>query len=446
MSAIARQLGSLAGPAAVIAAGSMGAGSVATLILAGAWFRYDLLWVVLLTLPLFVAAVDSSSRIGSVNQGQGFLSIVRRHLHPGVAWLLLAINVPVHILVGMSQLSVMTTAFLTLVGMDPEAVGTTPAPAARASMLEVGTSIALAALVAWLVLSHGYQRMQRVMTVLMVSMFVCFLLIALRSFIEVGDILRGFVPAIPDDLPVPDRQTVRLSTGSIIAIVGSTLAPGSLLAIPYLASDAARTTGRLALREDLHRFMINLGLIFGAYSMFILIAGGFALYPLANHAGIETVHDAGQVLTKALPRSFDFVGPVIFTLGLIIAAMTTLVICMQIVIYLSLDMLNKPWKFSDENRLYRRLVLLVTVAIGILAPVWNFPAMLKVILMMGVNVFVVPLVIGVMIYMLNRPAVMGAHVAGASRNILLALCLLVACGLAANQLPDYLAMVFRPSP
>jgi Mn2+/Fe2+ NRAMP family transporter len=442
MSAVGRKLDSLAGPAAVIAAGSMGAGSVATLILAGAWFRYDLLWVVLLTLPLFVAAVDSSSRIGGVNQGQGMLSIVRGHIHPGVAWMLLLINVPVHILVGMSQLSVMTTAFLMLVGMDPETVGATPVQAARDSALEVGTSFALAGLVAWLVLSHGYQRMQRVMTVLMVSMFVCFLLIALRSFSEIGDILRGFVPVIPDDLPVPDRGTARLSTGAIIAIVGSILAPGSLLAIPYLSSDAARVRGRLALREDLHKFMVNLGLIFGAYSMFILIAGGFALYPLANHAGIETVHDAGQVLTKALPRSLDFVGPVIFTLGLLIAAMTTLVICVQIVIYLSLDMLNKPWKFSGENRLYRRLVILVTVAIGVLAPVWNFPAMLKVILMMGVNVFVVPLVIGAMIYLLNRPAVMGPHTAGASRNILLALCLLVALGLAVNQLPDYLAMFF----
>lgn len=421
----------------------MGAGSVATLILAGAWFRYDLLWVVLLTLPLFVAAVDSSSRIGGVNQGQGMLSIVRRHIHPGVAWMLLLINVPVHILVGMSQLSVMTTAFLALVGLDPEAVGATPVPVARDSaLLEVGTSFALAGLVAWLVLSHGYQRMQRVMTVLMVSMFVCFLLIALRSFSEIGDILHGFVPAIPGDVPVPDRGTARLGTGSIIAIVGSILAPGSLLAIPYLSSDAARVRGRLALREDLHRFMVNLGLIFGAYSMFILIAGGFALYPLANHAGIETVHDAGQVLTKALPRSLDFAGPVIFTLGLLIAAMTTLVICVQVVIYLSLDMLNKPWKFSGENRLYRRLVLLVTLAIGVLAPIWNFPAMLKVILMMGVNVFVVPLVIGAMIWLLNRPAVMGPHTAGAGRNILLALCLLVALGLAVNQLPDYLAMVF----
>lgn len=440
MSAIVRKLGSLAGPAAVIAAGSMGAGSVATLILAGAWFRYELLWVVLLTLPLFVAAVDSSSRIGSVNRGEGMLTIVRRHINPGVAWLLLLVAVPVHILVGMSQLSVMTTALLTLVGMDPEAAGATPAQVERTSKFEIFTSIVIAGVVAWLVLSHGYQRMQRVMTVLMVSMFFCFLAIALRSFSEIGDILSGFVPAIPDDLTVAASDTLRLSSSSIIAIVGSTLAPGSLLAIPYLASDSA--CGSPNLKEDLRKFILTLGVIFGAYSIFILVAGGFALYPLAHHAGIESVHEAGQVLTRSLPRALGLAGPVIFTVGLFIAAMTTLVICVQLVIYLSLDMFNKPWTFSDDNRLYRRLVILVTVLIGVLAPVWNFPPMLKVILMMGVNVLVVPLVIGAMIYLINRPAVMGPHTAGVGRNIMLAVCLLVAFVLAANQLPVYAAMIF----
>ena len=57
----------IVGPAAVMAAGTMGAGAVATFILAGAWFRYDLLWVVVAILPLFVIFVDSASRIGLLN-------------------------------------------------------------------------------------------------------------------------------------------------------------------------------------------------------------------------------------------------------------------------------------------------------------------------------------------------------------------------------------------
>src|SRR3989304_7689379 len=110
--------------------------------------------------------------------------------------------------------------------------------------------------------------------------------------------------------------------------------------------------------------------------------------------------------------------------------MTTLVICVQVVIYLSLDMFKKSWTFTADNRLYRRLVIVVTLLSGALAPVWSFPAMLKVVLLMGVNVFVIPLVIIAMIYLLNRRAVMGPYVAGSGRNVLLVLCLFVANALA----------------
>jgi Mn2+/Fe2+ NRAMP family transporter len=288
-------------------------------------------------------------------------------------------------------------------------------------------------------LSNGYDRMQKAMTVLMVMMFFCFLLIALRSFSEAGDILAGFIPKIPDDLPVPGRDTVRLSTSSIIAIVGSAIAPGALLIIPYLSSDSR--TGKLTLREDLNKSIINLGVIFGAYAMFILIAGGFALYSLPNHADIETVHAAGQVLNKAFPESIGFVGPTIFTIGLFIAAMTTLVIAVQAVIYLSLDMFNKKWTFSSDNRLFRRLLILLTLVSGVLAPVWSFPAMLKVVLLMGVNVLVIPLVITAMIYLLNLRAVMGEHTASPWRNFLLVVCLITSIILAVDKLPDYLAML-----
>ncbi len=438
MNAALKLFNGLVGPAAVIAAGTMGAGAVASLILAGAWFRYDLLWVVLFMLPLFVVAVDSSSRIGSVNRGVGMMSIVSRHIHPSMAWLLLLINVPIHVLVAMGQFSVMTSAFLSLFGLHPPSPGAAAAEIDRYLVFEIGTSLALGALVLWLVLSQGYERMQKAMTAMMVVMFFCFLAIALRSFSDAGAIVAGFVPDIPADLPAPERGTVRLATSSIISIVGAAIAPGALLAIPYLSSDAGR--GARTLKQDLRKSIVNLGVIFGAYAMFILIAGGYALYPLAGHAEIETVHAAGQVLTFAFPQAIAFLGPPIFTFGLFIAAMTTLVICVQVVIYLSLDMFGRDWTYTPDNRLFRRLLVVVTLAAAGLAPVWTFPALLKVVLLMGVNVLVIPMIIVAMLYLLNRQTVMGEHTAGAGRNLLLVACLLVAVVLAVDKVPDYIAM------
>ncbi len=428
----------LLGPSAVIAAGTMGAGAIATLILAGAWFRYDLLWVILFMLPLFVVVVDSSSRIGSINQGEGMMTIVRRRIHPSVAWLLLLINVPVHLLVAMGQFSIMTSAFLSLFGMHPPVVTAPQAEIDHYLMVEIITSILLAFGVLWLMLFNGYDRMQKAMTVMLVMMFFCFFIIAMRSFGEAGDILAGFIPSIPEDLAVPGRDTFRLSTGSIIAIVGSAIAPGALLTIPYLSSDAS--AGPLNLKRDLNKSILNLGVIFGTYAMFIVIAGGYALFPLPNHAEIETVYQAGQVMNKALPDSISFIGPSIFTFGLLIAAITTLVICVQVCVYLTLDMMKKRWTFTTDNKPYRWMLAGVTLLAGALAPVWSFPAMLKVVLLMGVNVLVIPLVITVMIFLLNRKVVMGEHTASPVRNSLLVLCLIVAVVLAVDKIPDYLAM------
>jgi manganese transport protein len=436
MNWIAKLFNGLIGPAAVIAAGTMGAGAVASLILAGAWFRYDLMWVILLMLPLFVTAVDSASRIGAVNHGTGMLSIVRRDIHPSVAWLLLLINVPIHLLVAMGQFSVMTSAFLSLFGMHPPSGASPTEYVTTYGWLELSISIGLGVAILWLVLSNGYDRIQKAMTVMMVAMFFCFLLIAMRSFGELGDILAGLVPHIPPDLPA--TGATRSSTGSIIAIVGSAIAPGALLVIPYLSSDAG--SGASTLKRDLRKSILNLGFIFGAYAIFILIAGGYALYPMADHADIDTVHEAGQVLAAAFPQAVSGIGPTIFTIGLFIAALTTLIICVQVILYLTLDALGLDWAYTDDNRLYRRLLVIVTMAAGVLAPVWTFPALLKVVLLMGANVFVIPLVIAAVIYLLNRRSVMGTHTAGSLRNVLLVLALLVAIVLAADKFPDYLAM------
>src|SRR6476659_6520947 len=65
------------GPAALTAAGMIGAGAVATRLLAGAWFGFDLLWVALYVVPMVVITLDSASRIAIVSGGRGLLDMVR---------------------------------------------------------------------------------------------------------------------------------------------------------------------------------------------------------------------------------------------------------------------------------------------------------------------------------------------------------------------------------
>lgn len=436
MGRFSRLFTKIVGPAAVIAAGTMGAGAAASLILAGAWFRYDLLWVILVILPLFVIFVDSASRIGLLNPDKGMFSLIRTYVHPSAAWIILAINVPVHLLVGMGQMSVMTSAFLSIFSFYPPTEGVSEAYAVGYKVAEVALSLLAATGIYWLLSSGGYQRMQRAMTGLMVVMFVCFFIVAMRGFAELPAIMSGFVPKIPADLPVPGTDLMRISGGSIMAIIGSALAPAALLGISYMSADNKK--GEPDLKRELRMAVINLGLIFGCYSIFVIIAGGFALYPLANHAQIDTIHEASKVLVNAFPAAVGFIGPLIFSVGILMAALTTFIVVVQVISYWLLDMFGYSWHDTIDNRKFKRLLQFWVFAPAILAPFWSFPALLKVLLLAIVNALIVPLVMLTIIILVNRRQVMGLHKATALRNLTLFVGFVMSVWIATEKLPGYI--------
>jgi manganese transport protein len=426
-----RALSNLVGPAAVMAAGTMGAGAMASFLLAGAWFRYDLIWVILAMLPVFVVSADSASRIGALNPQRGMLSLVRDHISVPLAWFILLVVVPVHFLVTMGQISVMSSAALTLVvpggGVDLPLV------------FEVALALVLTAGTLWLVLSRGYERMQRVMSTLMGLMFLCFFLVAMRGLTEWAAILEGFVPSMPADLPVPGSDSPRVATTSIIAMVGAAIAPAALLGLPYMCADDG--CGRDALARGFRQSVINLGFIFGAYAILVVIAGGYALYVLPDNASFADVGQASLVLRRAFPGVLAPMGPIIFSLGLFMAAMTTLVVAAQVTIYFILDMTGREWRFTRDNRTYHRVLTVFVLAAAALAPLWDFPALLKVILLMGINVVVIPVVYVIVILLSNRAAVMGDVATPWWRNALLLTGLLVSLLLAIDKAPQYYRML-----
>ncbi len=430
----------IVGPAAVMAAGTMGAGAVATFILAGAWFRYDLLWVVVAILPLFVIFVDSASRIGLLNTDKGMLSLIRSNIHPSVAWFILLINVPLHLLVGMGQMSVMTSALMSVFTFYPPETGATADYVQNYQVAEVILSLAVASGIYWLLSSNGYERMQKAMTSLMVVMFVCFLVVALRGFQELPAILNGFVPSIPNDLAVPGSDSLRLPWQSIMAIIGTALAPAALLGIPYMSAD--NTRGTPDLKREFHKAIVNLGVIFGCYSIFVVVAGGFALYSLADHAQIDTVHEAGRVLVKAFPAGLGFLGPLIFSVGICLAALTTFVVVVQVISYWLLDMFGYDWHDRADNVAFKHMLKFWVFVPAILAPFWNFPALLKVLLLMGVNALLIPMVMLVVIVLVNRQQVMGEYKANVARNVILSIGAIISIWLSIVKLPGYAAMIF----
>ncbi len=424
------------GPAAVMAAASIGAGSASSLILSGAWFRYELLWVVLLTVPLLVITVDSAARIGLLNKNEGMFSLICKYLHPGVGWLLLAINIPVHLLIGMGQMSVMTSAALSLFGYYPPETAADMA-GSNYRNVELVVSLAFAAGIVWLLTSEGYQRMQRYMTVFLLLMLGCFLIVALRGFTELSAILAGIMPNVPEDLPVPGRDTARSSGIVIMGIVGSVLAPAAMLGMPYMSADN-RQEGAVDIRQEFRNSVINLGVIYCACALCIIIAGGFALYPLANHAEIDSVHEASRILLRAFPQGLEYLGPLVFSAGMIIAGLTTFIVTVEVITYFILDMFGYAWHHTLDNRGFRLTVTVCIILPALLAPLWTFPALFKLLLLMGINAIVVPLVYLIVIILINKRSVMGEHTGSIARNLILLAALLLSVTISAIKMPEFL--------
>ena len=435
MNNFSEQFKRIAGPAAVMAAATIGAGTASSLILSGAWFGYKLLWVVVLVSPLLVITVDSASRIGMLNKDKGMFSLICEHLHPGVAWLFLAINIPVHLLIGMGQMSVMTSAALSLFEIYPPDTATESA-GSNYQAVELVMSLLFALAIIWLLTSEGYQRMQRYMTALMVLMFVCFLIVALRGFTELHAILSGLAPSVPADLRVPGQDMIRSSGITIMGIVGSVLAPAAMLGMPYLSADN-RQEGAVDLRHEFRNSVINLGFFYCACSLCIIIAGGFALYPLANHAEIDSVHEASRILLRAFPQGLEFLGPVIFSAGMVIAALTTFVVTVEVLTYFILDMFGFAWHHTRDNRRFKRTVSVCIILPAVLAPLWNFPALFKLLLLMGINAIVVPLVYLAVLILINKRAVMGEYTGSMPRNVILLAALILSLTISVIKLPEF---------
>src|SRR5436190_12820933 len=149
------------GPAALTAAGMIGAGAVATRLLAGAWFGFDLLWVALIVIPMVIFTLDSASRIGILNPGRGLIDMVRTDIGAWLAWAIFLPMALVNVVVNMSQMSAMVEGAYGAMGQLPPGGGHTTVGLVIVTLALTSATVIAAVL-------GGYKRMETIMTALLV--------------------------------------------------------------------------------------------------------------------------------------------------------------------------------------------------------------------------------------------------------------------------------------
>ena len=154
---LSRFIRTVVGPAAIMAAGMIGAGAVSTRLLAGTWFEFQLLWVALYVIPMVIFTLDSASRVGIMSGNRGMLDMIRTEISPALAWIMFLPQFFLNIIVNISQMSVMTEAVYGVFGIDlPPDGAVTP--------LKIIIVLVLITLVVIAAVSGSFKRLQKVMT------------------------------------------------------------------------------------------------------------------------------------------------------------------------------------------------------------------------------------------------------------------------------------------
>jgi len=439
MQALIRLFTRFVGPAALTAAGMIGAGAVATRLLAGAWFGFDLLWVAIVVIPMVIFTLDSAARIGVLSGGRGLLDMVRTDIGAWLAWIVFLPMALVNVVVNMSQMSAMVEGAYGAMGMLPPAGGEATVGLAVVTVILTGATVVAAVL-------GGYKRMEAIMTGLLVVILLCFIVVAIKGLLDWStwpSLAGGLVPQIPPDAPVVGQPgVVRNAFTQIMAIAGQALPPAVLLSYGYLAANSGQT--RADLKPAFWRTVTNLGVVWGLFSVVVIVAGATALHAVYNGAGpthlgvshysqIQSIPVAGQVLGPAFPGALGFLAPRFFSMGLIAAAFTTLISVSLTMTYFCLDIARKNWRFTDDNRLFKLVFAAWLTVPALVAPFWQLPALLKAIFAMVGNLAMAPLSVALILYFVNRPS-LGEYRANAGRNAVLVTTLVFALALVINGL------------
>jgi manganese transport protein len=428
------------GPAALTAAGMIGAGAVSTRLLAGAWFGFDLLWVALGVVPMVIFTLDSASRVGVLSGGRGLLEMVRTELGAWLAWGIFLPTALVNIVVNMSQMSAMVEGAYGAFGLLP------PSGAAEGGAGLVAATIVLTATTVAAAVLGGYKRVEKIMTALLVVILLCFIIVAIKGLLDWqtwAALGRGLVPAIPPDVPVAGTPGAsRSALTQVMAIAGQALPPAVMLSYGYLATNSGQKAADI--RASFWRTVTNLGVIWGLFSVVVIVAGATALHAVytgtgpsflgvSHYSQIQSIPVAGQVLGPALPGALGFLAPRFFSLGLIAAAFTTLISVALTMTYFCLDIAGKDWHFTSRNTRFKVVFALWIAVPALVAPFWQLPALLKAILAMVGNLLMAPVAVGVIAWFVNQRR-LGEFKAGVGRNLVLAVTFLFAFGLVINGL------------
>lgn len=304
----------LTGPAWMQSAMTLGAGSAAASVVAGAFYGYELLWVQPIAMILGVFMMMALGNI-TLTKGERAYNVVKRELHVSVAFLWALATVIATMVWHFGQYALLGGAFWDLANVAGIS-NSSPESKTTETLVRFAGGALILAINIKLVWSYGskpkgiaaYEGFLRWMIRLVMLSFLTVVVVQVfKAKLDWGALCRGFIPTLPQ---TPEKWT------TVLGAIGAAVGINMTFLYPY--SILAKGWGKH--HKGLARFDLVTSLLLPYIVLTSLIIIGMAstVYNTEVTAGTTIASfkplDAARALTPILGGS---IGRIVFDLGFI---------------------------------------------------------------------------------------------------------------------------------
>jgi Mn2+/Fe2+ NRAMP family transporter len=391
----------MVGPGIFCIGYTIGTGSVTTMAKSGSQYGMQLLWVLVLSCLFSWVLMEAYGRFAIVTGGTAINSF-KKYLKFGKY---LAIATIIGVVIGQWN------ALSGILGLSSHAlyeVGRMLIPSFPEEnywMVLIIAVILISSMYS-LMLVGKYSFFEKVLIIFVTIMGICFIISMFVVLPPPGDILLGFVPKIPG---TPGANII------VAAFVGTTMAAPTFVVRPLLmkekewTKDNTKDQSRDAFISALFMFIIS--------GSIMVCATGAMFY---EGRTIEKVLDMVYTLE---PVAGKF-AVALFMIGTISAGLSSIFPIMMVAPLLISD--YRAGKMEPKSKLFKSLTGIACL-VGLTVPILGANPIAAQIATQVANVFVLPLVIGGIMYLVNHKKLMGRYRAGILLNLGMILAFIFAC-------------------
>ena len=376
------------GPGTLVAAAFIGPGTVTLCTLAGVNFGFNLLWAMLLSIIATIVLQEMAARLGIISQ-KGLSEVVREEIKSPFLKQFITILILAAVVVGNASYEAGNISGGVL-GLE-SVLGKFRLPLGRVS---INLMSLLIGLIAFTLLYIGnYKFLEKALISLVLLMSVSFIATAIITKPNLLDVLNGlFIPKFPEK-----------SILTIIGLVGTTVVPYNLFL------HAALVKERWHKKEDL-KFARKDTIIS------IILGGLVSMAIIISAAAIQTTDISNAAdLAKGLAPLFGNFAKYFMALGLFAAGITSAITAPLAAAYVAKGCLG--WSGGLKSKKFRS-VWIAILFLGVLFSSIGIKPIEIIKFAQVANGMLLPLIAGVLLWIVNKKSVLGAHVNTKTQNIL----------------------------